>query len=393
MIYHIEFAKTGTGLSGGEVSMLELIKEFAKKGIYNCILTTDNGRETYLEYLPKSEYITFRIINSYKSEKKLGYFLSYVCRIPKIKRLLKEINFNSISEQDYVMCHSEFFPNSLGFKFFLNLVKNNDKSIKSAAFYHMKAPNIFKGYEGEFTGSYQLPRPTILHYILNQYLYKIITPVETKIFTVNKYYLDLLTKKYPNNKIIVLDTYGGHRLIKDDIVKDIDLLWLGRFHRQKGILDFIEVVALLRTKIPNIKVTLAGDGDEKIKQSINEAITKYGLEENILLPGFLTGTKKDEILKLAKIFVMTSYYESFGLVIVEAMSSKAAVIAYDLPVYDVFEEGIQTVGILNKQALANTAQFLLSNKNELSYWSKKAYDTAKKHSWLKTANKILSTLN
>jgi hypothetical protein len=46
-IYHLEFAKTGYNLSGGENCMLENISFFTGKGFKNILLTTDNGVETY----------------------------------------------------------------------------------------------------------------------------------------------------------------------------------------------------------------------------------------------------------------------------------------------------------------------------------------------------------
>ena len=46
-IYHVELAKTGTSVSGGEVTMLNLIHFLIKQKKKNVLITTDNGRSVY----------------------------------------------------------------------------------------------------------------------------------------------------------------------------------------------------------------------------------------------------------------------------------------------------------------------------------------------------------
>ena len=70
-LYHIEFAKTGHGMSGGERCMLEQIKFFKDNGIKNVLLTTDNGKETYTALgLLEDDLLTYVTIDSFKNEQK-----------------------------------------------------------------------------------------------------------------------------------------------------------------------------------------------------------------------------------------------------------------------------------------------------------------------------------
>jgi len=109
-IYHIEFAKTGTDLSGGEVCMLELIKHFSLKGHQNILLTTDNGEYSYRRNLPPKTNVSYKTINSFSGEKKFGVLISYILRIKLERDLIKRVK---IDEDGIVICHSDFFPNSI----------------------------------------------------------------------------------------------------------------------------------------------------------------------------------------------------------------------------------------------------------------------------------------
>ena len=69
-VFHVEFAKTGYSLSGGEKCMIEIIKYFKSKKLKNIVLTTDNGKETYQRLgLIEDEFLTYITIESSPTEK------------------------------------------------------------------------------------------------------------------------------------------------------------------------------------------------------------------------------------------------------------------------------------------------------------------------------------
>lgn len=386
-IYHIEFAKAGTKLSGGEVCMLELIKHFSDKGHENILLTTDNGKATYQNELPANTNIKYITINSYENEIKYGIFISYLLRIPKIKRLIRAMD--KAYEDGAVICHSEFFPNSIG----MWLFGRRKANVKRTAFYHMKAPGIFRGYEGEFTGKMQMPRPTIIHYYLNQVLYRWLTSKDTTIFTVNSFYEKYLKKVYPKNKVVVLESYGHQvEAMKASIVKKYDVIWVGRFHRQKGLPDFIDILLKLKDVRPSFKAVVLGGGDENLEKEFRREIDTKQLSSNVYYPGFVTGKDKMRLYAESKIFLMTSYYESFGQVIVEAASLGLPVVAYDLPVYDTFGDGIVREKILDQNAMVHDVVELLNNSKEYNIQKNKGLRMAQKRSWSATGDCILQEI-
>lgn len=109
-------------------------------------------------------------------------------------------------------------------------------------------------------------------------------------------------------------------------LKSLNLVSIGRLSQEKGFLDLIDVFALVHMKYPDAILNLIGDGDqyEKIKTKIK----KYNLENNIKLHGFLDKEQIGNILSKSSIYVMTSYTESFGIVLLEAFSYGVPAVAF-----------------------------------------------------------------
>jgi glycosyltransferase involved in cell wall biosynthesis len=386
-IYHFGFEKAGKDISGGERCMIENIKYFQSKKIMNIFLTTDNGKEVYEKLgLKENNFLEYKIINSYYTEQKYHLFISYILRTFKAIKLIKNIKIN---DNDILICHSEFFPNSIPFY----ILSKKHKGPKLFYWFHMLSPNIFRGYEGEFTGKFNLPNPRIIHYKLNQVLYRYLTLNRGTILTVNPYYKDILKKLYPKNKIYDIKKYSGVKIDnKKNISKKYDLVWMGRFHRQKGLLEVPYILDLLKRKKKNINLLLIGDGDIKIKKKFFEIIDRLGLKENVHYVGFVNSNERLKLLREAKLFIFTSYYESFGQVALEAMANGLPVIAYNLPIYLVFEKGMIKAPILDNQTFANEILKLLNNKDYYKNKSREALDYAKTFSWNKTGEEIYNLI-
>lgn len=111
-------------------------------------------------------------------------------------------------------------------------------------------------------------------------------------------------------------------------VDTIEALYLAHMIKEKG---YVEVLELARhTKGKNIRYHFAGSWkDEKIKTEFFEFIKKYGLEEQIVHHGFVSGDQKKDLFKSAHIFFYPTKFEAFGLAIIEAMSYGVPVIATD----------------------------------------------------------------
>ena len=137
---------------------------------------------------------------------------------------------------------------------------------------------------------------------------------------------------------------------------------------------------------------MIGGGNSKIEKRFFKIAEKEGVKDNIDYVGFISSDKKFDYIRKSKVFIFPSYYESFGQVALEAMANGLPVIAYDLPIYCVFEKGMIKVPILDNKTFAKEIMKLLNDKNYYNKISKDALNYASTFSWDKTGEEIYNLI-
>lgn len=105
------------------------------------------------------------------------------------------------------------------------------------------------------------------------------------------------------------------------------LVSIGRLSPEKGFMDLLRIYHRLEKKHPTWTLDIIGDGVEKEK--MEKYIKKNHLEDKVTLHGFQGRDYIDKVLHESSIYLMTSYTESFGIVLIEAMSHGIPCIAFD----------------------------------------------------------------
>lgn len=106
-------------------------------------------------------------------------------------------------------------------------------------------------------------------------------------------------------------------------LKSNRLVSVGRLSPEKGFLDLVKIYKKLNTAVP---LDIIGDGSEREKI---EAYIKSENIKGITLHGFRDKEYIDKILNKSSVYLMTSYTESFGIVLIEAMSHGVSPVAFD----------------------------------------------------------------
>ncbi len=103
------------------------------------------------------------------------------------------------------------------------------------------------------------------------------------------------------------------------------ILYVGRIYPGKNFGSLVKAFSKIHKKFEH-RLVVAGDprwGFEKER----DLISRFGLEEKIIFKGWIPQSDLVGFYNLADLFILTSFYESFGMVILEAMASGCPVIA------------------------------------------------------------------
>lgn len=174
------------------------------------------------------------------------------------------------------------------------------------------------------------------------------------------------------------------------------LLFIGRLEERKNIVGIIKAFEILKEhyKIPH-ELVLAGKfgyGADKIQSELKNT----NRAKDIILSGFVSEAGKWELLSQADVFLFPTFYEGFGIPVLEAQSAGVPVVcANNSSIPEVVGYDVEThdyasllVDPLNAEAIADAAYKLLSNKTLRDDIIKQGYENVKRFSWDKCASEI-----
>lgn len=168
------------------------------------------------------------------------------------------------------------------------------------------------------------------------------------------------------------------------------LLYIGTLKPSKNIEGILEAYKLVRDHIPNIKLVIAGKKGW-MYDKIFEKVKKLNLEEQVIFTDYLPEEDKPSLISGAKVFILPSFWEGFGLDVLSAMACGVPVVVSDrgsLP------EIVGDAGILvnpdNPQDITRGIEKVLSmSEIEYNMLRERGLKQTQKFSWEKTAKETL----
>jgi glycosyltransferase involved in cell wall biosynthesis len=363
--------------SGGDTRFREISKR-AKK-FDQVIITNKFGFDKYNEEKIIAKYF---LTSTEKLERNI--FLSY------FMTMLKSLPLNlKISDGDILYSVSLFLPDVLP-AFILKLKNAKAKWIICV---FLVVPTPFRDYTRIYDKRDRFSLPTFrrLLYFLGQQL----TISWGKRWADHILVLNKIDKEYLVNnqgldesKVSVVNggvDYSHIRSIETK-TKLFDGVFLGRFHQQKGIFDLIEIWKLVCNKKPDARLCVIGSGPRPFVEKVNATIKEHNLSNNIELMGSKTGDEKLMLLKSGCVFLCPSYYESFAIVIAEAMACGLPVVAYNLPIYDdIYGRNIIKVPLGNLDQFADVIINFLDDEKMRTTFGLEGQKFIQKYDWDKIA--------
>lgn len=119
----------------------------------------------------------------------------------------------------------------------------------------------------------------------------------------------------------------GARQCKVSSLHEKKIVFAGRIdYRGKGI-DYL--IELAKTLPDDWSIDIVGSGKKKEIRKLKKDILKFKLTNKLYYLGVLTENEMNDFFSKGSIFISTSRWEGFGLVIVEAMQAGLPIVSFD----------------------------------------------------------------
>jgi N-acetyl-alpha-D-glucosaminyl L-malate synthase BshA len=184
-------------------------------------------------------------------------------------------------------------------------------------------------------------------------------------------------KVIPNFIDMSLYKQECNQVLRDKFAKKEEaiLVHISNFRKVKRVQDVVKIFEKVNKQVPS-KLFMIGDGPERLKAE--QLCRKLGIAKHVRFLGKLKVIEK--FLCIADVFVLPSKTESFGLVALEAMASKVAVISTNsggLPEVNIDGETGYLSDVGDVKKMANDTIALLKDTEKLNQFKNNALAHAK----------------
>lgn len=158
------------------------------------------------------------------------------------------------------------------------------------------------------------------------------------------------------------------------------IISVGRLTEQKGFDMLVDVAKIVLKRNPDWKWNIVGEGEDK--ELLTEKIRKCGLEKQLNICGNVNSI--EEYYKKSALYVLTSKYEGFGLVLTEAKSFNLPCVSFQCPAgpAEIIKDSVNgyLINCFDIEAMAEKICNLIEDKDLRIRFSEHALDDTEKFS-------------
>ena len=168
-------------------------------------------------------------------------------------------------------------------------------------------------------------------------------------------------------------------------------LYLGRQDSYKNLEGLINAFAAIKNN--NYCLAIAGSKDPRFTPKLQQQIKELNLEERVVFLDYLDYRELPKIISNAIALVFPTFWEGFGLPVLEAMACGTPVITSNLAsLPEITGDAAILIDPYNTAAIASAMIDLAENEQLRSQLSKLGLQQAQKFSWTKTSEKTREVL-
>lgn len=168
------------------------------------------------------------------------------------------------------------------------------------------------------------------------------------------------------------------------------VFFIGRHVYEKGIQILLEAFRIVLDNYYDAKLIIAGSGP--MFGELYGRAHAMGLGSKVLFTGFISDEERKKLFKVADIAAFPSFYEPFGIVALEAMAAKCAVVVSDIGGFnEIIEHGRNGMKFYcgNANSLADNILTLLKDDGLRKKISQNGFEDAKEiYSWGRITQKL-----
>ncbi|KPJ54496.1 hypothetical protein AMJ39_00295 [candidate division TA06 bacterium DG_24] len=167
------------------------------------------------------------------------------------------------------------------------------------------------------------------------------------------------------------------------------ILFVGRFDPRKGLKYLLQAMPYVVEKVPNARLVVVGKG---VLDSYYRRYLDNRCREHVIFEGFVAPEDLPSYYATCDVFCSPAIgAESFGIILLEAMATKKAIVASDISGYrSVVSDGVD--GILveprNAHALAQSLVRLLRDSQLRAELGRQGREKALRYSWKRVTRQI-----
>lgn len=167
------------------------------------------------------------------------------------------------------------------------------------------------------------------------------------------------------------------------------ILYLGTLKPNKNVEGLVGAYKIIKDENPDLKLVIAGKKGW-LYETIFEKVKELGLKQDVIFTDFVPEEDKPHLLAGAKVFTNPSFWEGFGIPVLEAMAVGTPVVVSDV---GSLPEVVGSAGVMvNPENAGSIATGIKSALERGDALSSKGIEQASKFSWTSTARVTLHAL-